>query len=169
MILTVVTTIGIAGGLIVIQTNQVKWLYYTFTGVTIFFNVVSGCLQGYQTIKNFTLKVSQAVEKGSKYGDMYRDIRLQFILPPKDRDEAGQYIKMVAKRWFELERERMFIRSSTQKACTEYFATLKTDDVLYDKLVPMPEEYVKPEREIAGKDIDPKKLGKIGRHIISLG
>lgn len=168
MVLTVLSTIGIVGCLVIVQTGKVMYLYYTLTCINILVNVFSGCLQGYQTIKNFTLRISQTVEKAAKYGALYRSVRLQFILPPAARDYAEQFIKSIYDRWNELERERPFLRNSTKKAWEEYSASLKTDTSLYDRLIPMPPEYRTSARGIGDKDTNPSKIGKIGKFISSM-
>ena len=138
-----------------ISENASSIAYYVLSIFALVSTVTVTSIQGYQMAEKVDLKAAYNKEKAAKYGELYRKIINQFYLEASDRKNAISFLEMVNERYNELEREKPFIRDSTQEKWKEHLNDVyNMHQGNINRLVSLPKEFTK-DTDVYETDIDP--------------
>lgn len=159
-LLSTITTSGITAIISLIET-KVLWLLYALSGLSIAISLAGAIISVWILNNNYNLKIKEHSEKSAKFGKLYRKIKNQFSLYPNHRYDAKTLLDYTTERFNELDRERPFIRSSTQKKWEEQVELNEKGDILYDKILPLPSEFLSDDDSC---NLDNDRVKKIGNN-----
>lgn len=122
-----------------INNTKINEIYmYIISISTILVNLIVAGINSYKYIHNFVYKIIECSDKSSKFSKLYNKIKNQFCLPISERYNAKTFLDYVFERYSELDREKPFIRDSTNKKWDKY---IKNKKHIHENFTNLPYEF----------------------------
>jgi len=122
-ILSVLSAVFIAGFITQFEGSRTTSLILGI--ISILFNVVISILQSYRMINNFDMKITRNLDKASKFGRLFRHIKLQFVLPESEKEKSEDLLRNVMERFNEYDSENPFLRSESVTSWEDQYKKIK--------------------------------------------